>query len=259
MIRKFLKIFLFVIFILVILSGCDSDNPTNPPGQNFPDYYPANVGSYYKYSVTERDTFGNIIQMGSRSIGYTGTTTHNGREYFTQADTLIFDTLNTYNTFLFRKSNTGIFYAIDTSRISLLIPDTLKDHVSLRDEMQLLFYPLTTGSTWSLYRITAEVQPGIEIKIADIIAKYDGAEQIDLNLTTGTVNVNSQRVKYTLDYYSEVNSEPENYTAYMWFVQNTGLVKFEGNQIVLSLAGGGININISPNIITQELIEYNIP
>jgi hypothetical protein len=256
--RNYLKILLTGVFTLVFFFSCDSDNPTNPPNQNFLDYYPSDSGSTFKYSVKETDTLGNIVQQGSRSIGFTGTTTHNRREYITQADTLIFDTLSTYNTFLFRKSNTGVFYAIDTSQISQFIPDTLRQYVTLRDEMQLLFYPLTSGSTWSMYRITAEVQPGIEIKIVDIITEYDGAEQIDLNLTSGTVSVNSQRVRYTLEYYSDVNSEPETYTAYMWFVENIGIVKFEGNQIVLSLTGAGINIDISPNVLTQELIEYNI-
>ncbi len=83
--------------------------------------------------------------------------------------------------------------------------------------MQLLFYPLTTGSSWSLYRITAEVQPGIEIKILDIVASFDGTEQIDLNLTSGTVSVTAQRVKYTVELYSEIGSPPETYTALMWY------------------------------------------
>ena len=81
-----------------------------------------------------------------------------------------------------RKTDTGVFYAVDTSQIALLIPDSLKQYVTLRDEMQLLFYPLTNGSSWSLYRITAEVQPGIEIKILDIVASFDGTEQVALNL-----------------------------------------------------------------------------
>jgi len=256
--RNNLQVFFVVFLAVIFFQSCDSDNPTNPPNQNFSDYYPGSVGSYYKYSVTERDTLGNIVQQGNRNVSYTGTTTYNSRDYITQSDTLVFDTLSSYNTFLFRKSDTGVFYAVDTSQISQLIPDTLRGYVSLRDEMQLLFYPLTAGSSWSMYRINAEVQPGIEVKILDIIAAYDGAEQIDLNLSTGTVSVNSQRVKYTLEYYSDVNSEPETYTAYMWFVENIGLVRFEGNQVVLSLTGGGINIDISSNILTQELVEYNI-
>ncbi len=124
--------------------------------------------------------------------------------------------------------------------------------------MQLLFYPLTTGSSWSLYRITAEVQPGIEVKILDIVASFEKSEQIDLNLTTGTITVNSQKVKYTIELYSEIGAEPERYTAYMWFAENIGLVRFEGNQFVVNLGGGGITFEPSSNILTQELIEYVI-
>ena len=258
MIRNYLQRLFIILFAVIFFQSCDSDNPTNTQNQIFPDYYPDGLGSYYRHSITEKDTLGNIVQQGNRNVSYTGTATHNGREYTSQSDSLMFDSLSSYNTFLFRKSDTGVFYAVDTSQISQLIPDTLREYVSLRDEMQLLFYPLTAGSTWSMYRITAEVQPGIEVKILDIIAAYDGSEQIDLNLSTGIVSVNSQRVKYILEYYSDVNSDPETYTSYMWYVENIGLVKFEGNQVVLSLTGGGINIDISPNILTQELVEYNI-
>jgi hypothetical protein len=162
------------------------------------------------------------------------------------------------NTFLFRKTETAIFYAIDTSQISLLIPDTLRQFVTLRDEMQLLFYPLTSGSTWSLYRITAQVQPGIEVKILDIIASFVSTEQIQFNLTSGTINVYAQKVKYTVEFYSEIGVAPETYTAYMWYAENIGLVKFEGNQFLIDLGGGGIGFEPSPNILTQKLIEYEI-
>ena len=257
--RITVKIFFIGFLAYLFFYSCNSDNSTNPPNQNFPDFYPSDSGSTFKYSIKETDTLGNPVQEGSRSVYYTGTTTHNGREYITQADSLIFDTLSTFNTFLFRKSDTGVFYAVDTSQISQIIPDTLKQYVTLRDEMQLLFYPLTSGSSWSMYRITAEVQPGIEIKILDIIASFESSEQINLNLTSGTVSVISQKVKYTLEYYSDVNSDPETYTAFMWFAENIGLVKFEGNQVVISLTGGGINIDISSNILTQDLIQYIIP
>jgi hypothetical protein len=44
----------------------------------------------------------------------------------------------------------------------------------------------------------------------------------------------------------------------MWYVQNIGLVKFEGNQFLIDTGGGGITIEPSPNILTQELIHYDI-
>jgi hypothetical protein len=251
------KIF-FISFALIIFVSCNTENSTNPPAQTFPDYYPSGIGSTYKYSVVEADSIGNIVQSGTRNILFSGTYNFRGRDYITQYDSLDFGSQSTVNTFLFRKTETGDFYAIDTSQISLLIPDSLKQYVSLIDEMQLLFYPLTNGSSWSLYRVTADIQPGISIKILDIIASFIQTEMIDLNLASGTVSVNAQKVKYELEIYTDINSEPQRYSAYMWFVENIGLVKFEGNQFIVNVRGGGISFEPSPNILTQELVEYEI-
>ena len=123
--------------------------------------------------------------------------------------------------------------------------------------MQLLFYPLTTGSSWSLYRITAEVQPGIEVKILDIVASFVGIEQLAVNLVSQTIVVPSRKVKYTLELFTEIGSPPQRYSAFMWYAANIGLVKYEGNQFVVNIGGGGITFEPSSNILTQELIEYD--
>jgi hypothetical protein len=254
--KIYVKIFFLTSLSLLILTGCEDNIPTEPPEQNFSDYYPGGIGSTFKYSVTEKDSAGNLLQSGSRNFIYTGTYLHNGINYTSQDDSLDFGIQSNVATYLFRKTDTGVFYAIDTSQIAQLIPDTLKQFVSLRDEMQLLFYPLTSGSSWSLYRITAEVQQGIEIKILDIVASFEAAEQLDLNLTSGTIDVIAQKVKYTVELYSEIGSPPQTYTAYIWYVEDIGLVKFEGNQFVVSIGGDGISFEPSSNILTQELIEY---
>lgn len=253
-----IKIFLLTLLSLLISAGCEDNTPTDPPAQVFPDYYPGGTGSTFNYSVVEKDSAGNLIQSGSRIILYSGTYSLNGINYITQEDSLDFGSQSNVATYLFRKTETAVFYAVDTSLISQLIPDTLKQYVSLRDEMQLLFYPLNTGSSWSLYRITAQVQPGIEVKILDIIASFDGTEQVNLNLTSGTISVTAQKVKYTLELYSEIGSPPQTYTALMWFVKDIGLVKYEGNQFIVNIGGGGISFEPTSNILTQELIEYNI-
>lgn len=256
MVRYFLGIIIFVSLSLTVFISCESNNSVDPQEQNYPDYYPDGIGSTFKYSVTETDTLGNIVQEGTRSILYSGTTVYNGINYTTQDDSLEFGSQSSVSTYLFRETNTGVFYAVDTSQIALLIPDSLKQYVTLRDEMQLLFYPLTTGSTWSLYRITAEIQPGIEIKILDIIAKYEGIEQIDLQIDSTRIVFPSRKVSYTMELFTEIGSAPETYTSYMWYVENIGLVKFEGNQFLIDLRG--IGFLVLPNIITQELIEYDI-
>lgn len=256
--NKYLKNLLIALLLLVVLISCEEDTPNEPPPQDYPDYYPTSIGSTLKYSIIEKDSSGNIIQSGTRNIFFSGSTNHNDINYTTQDDSLDFGSQSSVNTFLVRKSETGVFYAIDTSQIAQLIPDTLKQYVSLRDEMQLLFYPLTTGSSWSMYRVSAEIQTGVEIKILDIIASFDGVEQVDLNLTSGTISATSQKVKYTLELYSDIGSPPETYTSFMWFVKDIGLVKYEGNQFIVSISGGGISFEPTSNILTQELIEYNV-
>ncbi|MDZ7626351.1 MAG: hypothetical protein U5J96_18135 [Ignavibacteriaceae bacterium] len=240
------------------MTGCEEETPNEPPAQDFPDYYPDGIGSTFKYSVTEKDSAGNLIQTGTRNILYSGSYNLNGIDYTTQEDSLDFGSQSSVATYLFRKTDTGVFYAVDTSQIAQLIPDTLKQYVNLRDEMQLLFYPLTSGSNWSLYRITAEVQPGIEIKILDIVASFEGTEQLALNLDSTIIVVPSRKVKYTLELFTEIGSPPQRYSAFMWYAANIGLVKYEGNQFVVNIGGGGISFEPSSNIITQELIEYNI-
>jgi hypothetical protein len=242
---------------LIFLIGC-TETTTEPETTTYPDYYPTSIGSSLKYSVTEKDSAGNLIQSGTRNIFYSGTYNLNGIEYTTQEDSLDFGSQSLVATYLFRKTETAVFYAVDTSQIAQLIPDTLKQYVSLRDEMQLLFYPLTTGSSWSLYRVTAEVQPGIEIKILDIIAKFESVDQIALTIDSVRIVFPSRKVSYTMELFSEIGSAPERYTAFMWYVQNVGLVRFEGNQFVVNIGGGGISFEPSSNILTQELIEYNI-
>ena len=256
--NKNLKIILIALISTLLLAGCEDNTPTEPPEQTYPDYYPTGIGSTYKYSVIEKDSLGNVIQNGTRDILFSGTTVYNGINYTTQDDSLDFGSQSSVSRYLVRKSDTGVFYAVDTSQIALLIPDSLKQYVILRTEMQLLFYPLTTGSSWSLYRVTAEVQPGIEIKILDIIASFDGIEQIAIDLSSGTTILNARKVKYTVQIFTEIGGTPETYTAYMWYYENIGLLKFEGNQFIIDAGGGGISFEPTSNILSQSLTEYNI-
>lgn len=256
--RFYLKTILFALLTILIFVGCEEETPNEPPPPNYPDYYPGRIGSTFKYSIVEKDSAGNLLQSGTRNILFSGSYNLNGINYTTQDDSLDFGSQSSVATYLFRKTETAVFYAVDTSQIAQLIPDTLKQYVTLRDEMQLLFYPLTIGSSWSLYRITAEVQPGIEVKILDVVAKFESNEQIVLTIDSVRTVFPARKVNYTIELFTSIGSPPETYSAFMWYVQNVGLVKFEGNQFVVNIGGGGITFEPSSNILTQELIEYNI-
>ncbi|MCW8803511.1 MAG: hypothetical protein OQK57_03860, partial [Ignavibacteriaceae bacterium] len=98
--RNYFQIFFTVLLLLVIFSGCEDNTPTDPPEQNYPDYYPGGIGSTLKYSVTEKDSTGNIVQEGTRNILYSGTFNFRGRDYITQEDSLDFGNQSSVNTFL---------------------------------------------------------------------------------------------------------------------------------------------------------------
>ena len=70
--------------------GCEEETPNEPPPQDYPDYYPGSIGSTFKYSVTEKDSAGNLVQSGTRNILYSGTYLYNGIDYTTQDDSLDF-------------------------------------------------------------------------------------------------------------------------------------------------------------------------
>ena len=251
------QIFSGLILLSFVLIGC-TETTTETDTTDYPDYYPTTQNSMLKYSVTEEDSSGNVVQSGTRDVLFSGSAVYNGINYTTQDDSLDLGIQSSVSTYLVRKSETGVFYAVDTSQISQLIPDTLKQYVTLRTEMQLLFYPLSSGSSWSLYRITTEVQAQVQIKILDIVANYVGTEQISLSIDSSTVVFPSRKVSYTVELYTEIGNAPETYTAYMWYVENIGLVKYEGNQFIIDVGGGGITIEPSSNILTQELIHYDI-
>jgi hypothetical protein len=79
-----------------------------------------------------------------------------------------------------------------------------------------------------------------------------------LNIEYVRILYPTKKISYTVEIYSEIGSEPETFTAYMWYAENIGLVKFEGNQFIVNIGGGGIIFDPSSNILTQELIGYSI-
>ena len=104
-IRTFLRVKIFFISLLslLILTGCEEETPNEPPPQDYPDYYPGGIGSTFKYSVTEKDSIGNLLQSGSRNILYFGIYLYNGINYTTQDDSLDFGSQSSVATYLFQK------------------------------------------------------------------------------------------------------------------------------------------------------------
>ena len=94
----YLKTILFALLTLLIFVSCEEETPNEPPAQDFPDYYPDGIGSTFKYSVTEKDSIGNLVQSGTRNILFSGSYNLNGIDYTTQEDSLDFGSQSSVNT-----------------------------------------------------------------------------------------------------------------------------------------------------------------
>ena len=67
------------------------------------------------------------------------------------------------------------------------------------------------------------------------------------------------KVEYTLKIIQDVNQAPRILNASAWFADSIGLVKLEGNSVVLgALINGELNFEDSTKIINQDITNYVI-
>jgi len=246
------------LMMIFIFFGC-SDDSTNPPKVNYADYYPNSDQTNYTYSITEYDSTGTLINSGLRFVLYNGDVYINNIQYKNQIDSVSIDTINSGSISNFRKTNTGVFYYVDTSEVANAIPDSLRNLVELPQEMRLLLYPLESGSLWPVYRVTVHLQSGIIFTPITISGGFVSRDSLTLNLNSGDIGVNTVKVKYEMIIIQDPLQLPQTYTSYAWFVENLGMVKMEGNSAVLNaLITGEFNFEDSTGTISQDLIEYEI-
>ena len=258
--KKFSKYLLFILSLSIIFSlyNCSEDSPTDPTGENLINYFPTSEGTNYKYELAESDSTG-VLRTGTRSTVYNGTALLNSITYSRQIDSVTLGADFTTTESYFRKTISGVYYYVDTSEVMTNIPDTLRPFVTLQNEFRYILIPLADGSSWPVYRITVRLQSGINFTALDITGRFQTIENMQLNLVSGVVDVTAVKVKFDLKYIRDINAAQETLTAFAWFVENVGLVKMEGNSVVLgALLGGEINFDDSTKTITQQIVDYEI-
>jgi hypothetical protein len=258
MIKKRVFVFLLVTALVLIFNFCTTDNSTNSPGQNFKNYYPGSKGSTYKYNVEQRDSIGTTNTL-TRYVNYGDETEINTVNYREQKDSIDDGSTVTENISYFRKTETGVFYFIDTTGFLSLVPDSLRNLISIQDEMRLLLNPLSVGSFWPVFRVTVNLQPGVSFSPVDINGNYLSQEELALNLETGLKMVTAEKVKYDLDIATDVNQTAQRFSAYVWFAEEIGIVKIDGSGVLLDiLLTGEIGFGDTTTTATQNLVKYEI-
>jgi len=247
------------ITVLVFLFSCTSKEPTAPPSGQVPDYFPNSDSTNYLFTVTESDSTG-ILKTGSRYVFYNGDTLINGTSYKFQKDSVKTGSEIEERMSNFRKSETGVFYFIDTSGFAAALPDTLRNRMTITSEMQTLLLLLAEGSFWQVFKVTIALQPGITYAPYRITASYVKEEDVLLHLVSGDLNVTAKKNKYDLEFRFDPEEPTKKFTAFSWVADKIGITKMDGNAIVVNtILNSEVNLDDSSKTVTQDLIDYNIP
>jgi len=250
---------LFIIINLLIFNYCSDEKSTNPPDNNSPpaNFFPNGDGTNYTYDVEQVDSIGNI-QSGLRYTLYDGVSTIESTQYQNQFDSLMIETINITGITNFRKTGTGVFYFVDTTGISDIVPDSLLSVISLPSESRLVLFPLEEGSFWPVYSITISNQ-NINFSPLVINGVFAEKEIITINLISGDIETEATRVEYTFSIITDISQPPQKLTANAWFVDDIGIVKLEGRSILINIiTGGGLEISDTTSTVTQSLIDFEI-
>ncbi len=252
----------FLIITFIVFSSCkknETDNSIAPPGtSDNSNYFPSNTGSYYKYNI-ERTDSGSSHTTGTRNTRYSATT-QGGGIYTLQTDTVITGDSTFINSSLFRKSDSGVYYFLDTTGFSANLPSefiSILPFLNIDSEMLLLSTPLQQGKGWPVFKVN--LVQGITLTVVDVEASYIGTESVALNLPSGTVNKTAAKVQYNFSLINPINLSKQTVTAYGWYVADIGPVKWQGNGLLLNVfTRGEINFADSTSTGTESLIDYSI-
>ncbi len=261
-----LAIFTLIISAAFLFNACKEESPTsgeNPPPPAQGGYFPNADGNYYKYAIEREDSNGTKT-TGTRSTTYTGTQVVGNTTYQIQIDSITIAGISGVSASLFWKSETGVFYFIDTTGLSEFIPADLPVTIGIDSVLRAFTFPFSSVSSWPVFVMNASIGSLLSLKVIEITGAYQGDEQVQLNLSSGQQTVSAAKIKFTLtlnipdDPANPFVVIPRSYDAFCWIADDVGIVKWQGNGTILNLFSGNIDLADTNTVTTQSLIEYNL-
>ena len=259
--RSKISWFALIIIVAFMSTGCNNNNTTQPTQQDNANYFPNTNLTYYKYNISLTNSLG-TVNTGTKSTTFAGTSFVGGITYQNQIDSLNTGGIISTNSSFFRKTGAGVYYFLDTTGISTLVPSQYLLYLTFSTELRVLASPLSDGLNWQAFKLGVAI---LNYNFIDVEAAYLGKENVPLNLTSGQVNLSAAKFQYvmTLQFPNPNNplgpSTKSSFTAYGWFVENIGPVKWQGNAAILNgFSGGGINLGDTTTTVTQSLTGYSI-
>jgi len=245
-----------VIGVIIFTFSCSEDKLVNPPSE-VKDYFPAKVGAKFIYSLTSGSNF---VISGARISDITGSQNIKGTEYFVQIDSVILERELTLDTTYFRKSNSGVFYYIDTTGLGVLIPDSLRNSLRIDEESRLLFFPIQLNQTWPVFQIDITLGGIPVFTPLKTSAKVLETQQLTLAFRDTMLTMEVYKIEYKLELKLDPQGSTESFIAYGYIAENIGFVKWEGESFVLNLIRGGrLDLSLTSTYILEQLQGYLIP
>jgi hypothetical protein len=255
------KFFVFVIISLTIILfiSCKEEQATNPPVENI-ENFPSQAGTQYNYNLTF-DTSNQVNGIRkSRILSQSLGKNYNGKViiYQPQVDSVSYQSNVLVDTSYFRKTSSGVFYFIDTTGISQIVPDTLRSLLTVDTESRILFFPLSLNQTWPVYQIDIKIAGVPVFSPLRAYAKVIDTYKLDLVLRNSQKTFNVYKIEYNLDIQFSPESQIERQTAIAHFATGLGFIKWEGQSSVINLVRGSTLVYPS-DVVIEELTTYNIP
>lgn len=253
MIKQIAGIIIIPILIFT-LSSCKDAITNPPPVTPDQDFFPDDEGTIYNYDVSVYSN-ATLTQSGLMKTYYGTDTLIQSVPYRVRVDSLQLNGTASVGNLYFRKSNSGIFYYVDTTGIAEFIPDSLLSFVDVDLEYRLLYQPLETTQTWPVYRIQVA---GLGINVLTIDAKSVLKDSLDLTLPNLQTKKLVHQVHYAAVITVSTTQPPLTFEAFAWFAEDIGIIKWEGDAEMLNFLFGE---NIFPDgttvLMELSLFEHN--
>ena len=250
--RKMKNGFLIIVFMIsgLVFTSCKE---AVAPEQMQPvkNYFPLPNNTVYKYSVDSVSTENVYFNIGTKTVTFGPEVVVAGTPYYNQNEETNYTggDLVTQKAKV-RKTERGLYYYIDTSGMSALIPDTLKPFVQIDREVIAMSLPFFQGQSWSAFKFNVAIIP-----LINVTATYVGSAVYNNDVEGLPSRVNAEIIKYELRItIPDLGSGPVtlNYTGEVWYSEELGVVMREGDQFLFQLLGGGVIDLLSPNYKVRE-------
>lgn len=255
------KFFLFLIISLTatLFISCKEEQVTNPPAEEI-ENFPSKAGTSYTYNLSfgiptqingKRKTL-ILSQLTNKQLSNTSII------YQSQVDSLIYQGNVLVDTTFFRKSASGVFYFIDTTGFSQIVPDTLRNFLTVDTESRILFFPLSLNQTWPVYQVDIKIAGVPVFSPLKASAKVVDNYKLDFVSRGSQKTFNVYKIEYNIDIQFSPESQIERQTAIAHFAVGIGFIRWEGQSSVVNLVRGSTLVYPLDEVV-EELSSFNIP